>query len=327
MNEKINKIRIDIISLILIIFSVSFFGVIGVFISFFLLLIYIKKAKEHYLIQKILLFLCFSAIVFSLIGLVSLYSMEGTGIDSLGTALASLIIIRISYFSLILCSIILLIIDNRKQVINNEKILFKKNVIIPIILVVIIVLSYFPIHYLFTTEKVSENIPTVYDFEKQLTERGLKTSETDYRLYGINNKSDKAIKLFFEENSLDKYPLYVYSIIDYPWIIYYANGEIYAIKGKYWDYYTAWKQTMGFNEEKIICDDFLDVKSETKEISVYNRKYNRYEKGNAIKIDYFNYYSKNKNTEDSIFIDIPRIDEDGYIIEQVNRVDINTLHY
>ena len=145
----------------------------------------------------------------------------------------------------------------------------------------------------------------------------------NYNDHFINNKSDKAIALSFEKNKNEKYPLYVYSIVDYPWIIYYANGDIYAVRGKYWDYYTAYNQDTGYNEEKIIWEYSLNnqIKSEKEEISIYNRKYNRFKKGNSITNESFNYYSKNKSIENSVFIEIPCIESWGSKIEKINRVD------
>ncbi len=68
------------------------------------------------------------------------------------------------------------------------------------------------------------------DFEEELKQRGFITDATDYGLYGVVNTKDRAIKLSFVENNADKYPLYIYAAVDDPWLIYYINGEIYAVK-------------------------------------------------------------------------------------------------
>ena len=312
--EKLKKIRLDIISLLLVTICSYLFGIVGSVISILFLIIYIKNSERHNLLNKILLSLCFLGIIFSLGGLFLINNMENKGIDAIGEALAYGGIFSLGRILLIIVPIIIILIDNRKFI-------FRKKVIMVVIMLGILIFLCFPIHYLITTTKVRENIPTVEDLEKELIQRDLKTNNTNYKLYGINNKSDKAIALSFEKNKNEKYPLYVYSIVDYPWIIYYANGDIYAVRGKYWDYYTAYNQDTGYNEEKIIWEYSLNnqIKSEKEEISIYNRKYNRFEKGNSITNESFNYYSKNKSIENSVFIEIPCIESWGSKIEKINK--------
>ena len=320
--EIIKKIRVDIISLIMIIACTYFLGILGLIISPVLLIIYIKTAREHYRFKKIIIFLCFIGIALGLFAICLMNNMENTGIDYIGEAIGYAFIFKIGYFLTISGLILLLIIDNRKFI-------FKKKVVVTLLIIVMLIFLFFVFKYLFSTEKVSEDIPTVGDFEKELIQRDFKTDNNNYRLYGVNNKSDKAIALSFEKNNNDKYPLYIYTIIDYPWIIYYANGDIYAVKGKYWDYYTAYNRKTGYNEEKIIWEYSLDniIKSEKEEVSIYNRKYNRYEKGNTITAEGFNYYSKNENTENSVFVDIPCIESWGSKIEKIDRIDKKSLGY
>lgn len=318
--EKLKKIRIDIISLILVLICSYFLGIVGIGISIVFLIIYIKSVENHYFLQKLLLFFSFAGIIISFGGLVLIETMENKGIDGIGEALIYGAMIALGRILLIVCPFITFIIDNRKFI-------FRKKIIIPIIVLGISITLYFPIRYIITTTRISENIPTVGDFEKELIQRGIMTKKTSYKLYGVSSTNKKAIKLSFEKNNIDKYPLYVYSVSNSSWIIYYANGEIYAVRGKYWDYYTEYDVKSGYNEEKIIWDYPDEILSETEKISVYNAKTNRYEKGNIIADTGFNYYSKNKEAEDSIFIAIPSIESFGTKIKQINRIDRNSLNY
>lgn len=323
MMEKLKKIRIDTISLLLVLFCSYFLGMVGIGISIIFLIIYIKSVEKKYFLQKLLLILSFTGIIFFLGGFFLLETMENKGIDGIGEAMLYAFIVRIGRILLIVCPIILLIID-------NKKFLFRKRIITISIIFTIAIFSYFPISKLITTTRISDNIPTVQDFEKELTQRFFLTDTANYRLYGINSKNKKAIALSFEKNSIDKYPLYVYSVVDFPWLIYFANGEIYAVRGKYWDYYTTYNKNSGYNEEKIIWDYPYQVISEREYITVYDIKLNRYEKGSSIYYTGFNYYSQNHNIENSIFIDIPRIEKSEYLrlkIKQINRIDINSLNY
>ena len=322
MSEIIKRIRIDIISLLLISVCTYFLGVFGLFLSAVCLRIYIKTTKEHYRFKNVILILCFLGIVLGIGGVAFLNNMENTGIDYLGEAIVYSVIVKSGYLLTIVASLLLLIIDNRKNI-------FKKKVIVRLLVMTIVIGLSFPLYYLFSTEKVSNDIPTVDDFEKELIQRELKTNDTNYRLYGVDNKNDKAIALSFEKNNNDQYPLYIYSIIDYPWIIYYADGDIYAAQGKYWDYYTADNKNTGYNEEKIIWEYSLDniIKSEKDEVNIYNRKYNRYEKGSTLTNESFNYYSKDEKIENSVFVDIPCIEEWGAKIEPIGRIDKKSLGY
>ena len=183
-------------------------------------------------------------------------------IDGIGEALIYGAMVKISGIMILICPIILLIIDNWKYI-------FTRKIIKIFLIVGIGILLYFPIHNLITTTKVSDNIPSVVNFEDELKQRGFAPYKANYRLYGISSKNKKAIKLSFDENKNEKYPLYVYSVINYPWLIYYANGEIYAVSGKYWDYYTSYNRISGYNEEKIMWTYGInnDVITETEKIS------------------------------------------------------------
>ena len=321
MIEKLKNNRIDIVLLLLMVICSFLFGIIGVVFSILLLILYYLCAKKHYFIQKLIIFFYFVGVIFALVGLSLINNMENTGIDGIGEALIYGAMVKISGIMILICPIILLIIDNWKYI-------FTRKTIKIFLIVGIGILLYFPIHNLITTTKVSDNIPSVVNFEDELKQRGFAPYKANYRLYGISSKNKKAIKLSFDENKNEKYPLYVYSVINYPWLIYYANGEIYAVSGKYWDYYTSYNRISGYNEEKIMWTYGInnDVITETEKISVYDVKLNRYKKGNTIAPSRFNYYSKNQDVEDSVFVDIPSIQSWGSEIKQIDRVDFNSLN-
>lgn len=314
------NIRFDIIYLLIVIASIFIFGIVGFAFSPLLLIVYSQTTKEKSKFKKGLITLSILGALFGLLGSFLLINMKESGLDSLGTALFYGFLVQIGYFTTIGGSILLLIIDNRKSI-------CKKNTIFTVLTLGLLVLLFLVIRFYLTTEKVPDNIPTVGDFETALIERKLKTNGTDYRLYGVNSKSNKAIGLTFKDNKDEKYPLYVFAIIDFDWIIYYTNGDLYAVKGKYWDYKVAHHQVSGYNEEKIIWEHQIDneIISEKEEVTVYNRKFNRYEKSNKLSIDYFTYYSKDHDKDSSVFVDIPSKDSDGSTIEKVDRIDKNLL--
>ena len=80
--------------------------------------------------------------------------MENKGIDAIGEALAYGGIFSLGRILLIIVPIIIILIDNRKFI-------FRKKVIMVVIMLGILIFLCFPIHYLITTTKVRENIPTV----------------------------------------------------------------------------------------------------------------------------------------------------------------------
>lgn len=322
--EFLKKIRIDVIALLLIPICLYFFGIIGVGISAVLLTVYIFSSKKRSVVQRIFLFICLVGLIISFAGYLNITGMESVGIDGIGEALLYLMKFRLGIIVTSLCAIIILIIDNIKSILS-------KKFLIIIITILVGVCLYYIIYSLVTTRGVSSDIPSVSDFKTELKSRGFSPDTDNYRLYGVNNKSKKGMKLYFDKNQNDKYPLYVYSIIDYPWLIYYVNGEIYAIRGKYWDYYTAYNRNSGYNEEKIIWDVTLfdstnKVISETDEIIIYDRELNRYKHGSIVHEEDFNYYSKDQNKENSVFIDIPSIDSWGYDVTKIDRIDYNSLN-
>ena len=314
-----NKTLLNIILLLLAVILPFFFGVVGVGISLALVITYYFKVSSRSKIHKLLLILSFLGAIFSLIGLISFNSMDNAGIDAIGEAIIYGYVFDIGIIISMCCPFVMLIIDYRKQI-------FQKKVIIRIIIIIIAIVLFFPTRYLLVTTKVDDNIPSINDFEKELLRRGFDTVNSDYRLYGISKEYDRGIRIAFDINNDDKYPLYVFSIIDYPWLIYYANGDIYAVKGKYWDYYSQSNYDFINNEEKIIWDFTNEVLSEQQKVYVYNIETNRYEKGDTLASYSFNYYAKDQTEEDSVFIDIPSIESWGNKIKLVDRVDFESLN-
>lgn len=312
---KDKKNIINILLLLSTAISASFFGIIGMIISVILLILYIINQKEKNILQIIFTVLGFIGAIAFFNGLYSINTMTNKGIDGIGEAIINGVLISYGRLLLVICSLIIIIIDNRK-------IIFRKKVIISTIIIGILICLSIPIKMIITTKKVTDNIPTINDLKKELIERGFQTE--NYRLYGINKNNKKAIRLSFEENPNEKYPLYVYTVIDYPWIIYYANNEIYAARGEYWDYYTTYKKDSGYNEEKVIWEYPNEVISETSEISIYNPKINRYEKGDTITYTGFDYYSQNQ-IDNSIFIDIPTVKKWGIKIKKIDKITQSTL--
>lgn len=313
-----NKTILNIILLLLAVIFPLLFGIIGVGISVALVITYYFKVSNKDILHKILLIVSLIGTIVCLIGLLSYNSMDNYGIDSIGEALIYSYIFNIGLIIEICCPFIILIVDYRKNI-------FKKKVIKSIIAIIIAIVLFFPIRYLFITTKVDDNIPTISDFEKELQNRGFDTYESDYRLYGISKKNEKGIRLAFNLYNDEKYPLYVFSIIDYPWLIYYANGDIYAVRGKYWDYYSQSNYDFGYNEEKIIWDYTNEILSEKDEVYVYNIETNRYEKGDTLTSYSFNYYTKNQGEDNSVFIDIPSIESWGEKIKKIDRIDYENL--
>lgn len=311
--EKLKKLEL-LLLLILIEICPLIFGVVGIVISTILFTIYIKLTNKH----KNFLVWYLIGILLYCVGLILIYIMPNKGIDSLGASLIYSSISALGNSVLMVCPIIILIIDLRKF-------LLQKSTIIIIILLGLIVFLGFKIYPFIITTKIDENIPTVGDFEKELVQRGFltDTNDIDYRLYGIkksteNDYTDLTI-LSFEKNSVDRYPLYVYFVMNRSWMIYYINGEIYAVRGKYehYDSHITW-----INSAKVL--------SETEEMTVYDTKLNRYQKGNIIDSTgclYDSIINNNTTLLKSIYIEIPSIDKSfGRKIVQVHRIDNNLIN-
>ena len=204
--EKFKTIRIDVISLLLIPICSYFLGTIGLIISVPLLIIYYLSARNHYLTQKIIIFICSMGLLFAFSGLFLINGMENTGMDGIGEALIYGTMINTGSLATMICPIILLIIDNKNYI-------FSKKLVKIIIIVGIGLCLFFLCRNLITTTRISDDIPSVSNFEKELNKRGFSPDTSDYRLYGVNNKDNKAIRLFFDKDNKKQYPLYVYSVI------------------------------------------------------------------------------------------------------------------
>ncbi len=190
MLEKLQKIRIDIISLILSTLSILFLGIYGLGLSIIFLIIYIITTKKNYFFQKFLLILNFIGIILAFGGFYLLNNMENKGLDYIGEALFYGGIVSLGMIILIICPLIILIIDNKKFI-------FRKKTLKVIAIIGVAIMLYFPLHTLITTTKISENIPTVENFKEELTNRGFLTDTTNYKLYGIKKSNNKAINLYF----------------------------------------------------------------------------------------------------------------------------------
>ena len=322
----------NIIALLLIILPLDIL-ILGIFSDLYLLaylpmiigyIIYICNSNKNKL-TKILITIGFFSMFISLLSFNNLSTLDG-GIDSIGEALVLAAAYRFGNLISKIIALILLIIDNKKYI-------FRKKVIIPFIVVVLLLGAIYFIcsvlHTFLTTIKVDKTIPTVKDFEEELIERELISNYSDYRLYGIKKEFEKGITLNFKENSTEQFPLYIYvadkSLNDgeKQWLIYYINGEIYAI----WGCLFEWTNVDNIKEEKIIFDYPYSMKTENDKITTYNVKKNRFELGEHVSYMEYNYYSQN-TSDASVFIDIPEItNEELFIIKQVERIDSKSLNW
>ncbi len=80
-----------------------------------------------------------------------------------------------------------------------------------------------------------------------------------------------------------------------------------------------------YHEEKIIREDFSHIKSEAAEITTYDRRLNRFRKGSIVRFVDFNYYSQDEHAENSIFVDIPVVESRGAGVQQIKRIDKDSL--
>lgn len=333
---KRNKI-INIISLLLILLPLDII-LLNIFSNLYLFaylpmmigfIIYILTPKPKNLLKKVLIIIAILSMIVSLLSYNSLLNVEG-GLDSLGTALGLLIFFRFSRIATKILAFILLIIENKEYI-------FRKKVIFSLLSIVIGLTIVYYIYIGFqtssTTVKVEENIPSVQNFEEELTSRGLITNTSKYKLYGIKKGIEKGVTLSFEKDSTEKFPLYVYvddiTNEEPQYIIYCINGEIYAIKAKY-RFFPSSKNILKA-EEKIIFEFPYTLISEKDTITTYDVKHNRFETGEIVIDSGYNYYAKNQN-DTSVFIDIPKIyegevsdDEESVKIDQNTTVNSNSL--
>lgn len=330
---KKNKI-INIISILLILLPLDII-ILNIFSNLYLLaylpmtigfIIYILNSKPKNLLKKILIIISILCMIISLLSYNSLLNVEG-GLDSLGTALGLVIFFRFSRITTKIIAFILLIIDNKEYI-------FRKKVIISLLSIIIgltiVYYMYIGIKTSLTTIKVEEDIPSVENFEEELTSRGLITNYSNYKLYGIKKGIEKGVTLSFEEDSTEKFPLYVFvndiTNEEPQYIIYYINGEIYAIKAKY---FFSSSQKLG-DEEKIIFEFPNTLITETDTITTYNVKKNCFEIGENVTETEYNYYAKNNDT--SVFIDLPKIyndkvsnDEESIKVDENTTINSNSL--
>lgn len=276
-------------------------------ISLILMITYMRSRKKEDInitkkdkIVKILFILYLIGMFLIITGTYSLISMESKGLDSLGEAIVYGFMIAIGSCVTLFTPIIILFIDYWKQIFRI------KTLIIVLLLVGVYILIYI-LYISFTTTKVSENIPTLGTFQEELTERKLYSEMIDYKLYGINK--DNCYSLSFKNAKDVKYPLYVYVLTD--WIIYYANGDIYAVYGDLLYDYISWNYP-------------ITVLSENEEITIYNRKLNRYKK-TSNNILSSSYYPENSEL-DITGIKLPAVYNDGANITQIDRLDKENIN-
>lgn len=327
------KEKIDIISLILVIITtlIVFYVselvllyktnflilILGYLFSIVFMSIYIHSKKntditnqKKYSIIKFLIILYFIGIFLCSKGVHSYLNMENYGIDGIGEAIIYGFMIKIGSILTIINPIIILIINYGKKI-------FKiKNLII----VLILIITFYILNILFTTTKVSKNIPTVGDFQEELVERELLSKTTNYKLYGISNKKEKITSLSFEDDYNSKYPLYVFVVDN--WIIYYANGYIYAVYGEY-EYENGKEEITWIYPNTIL--------SENKKIAIYNMNLNLYIKTNSIYSEMFSYNLKDKELKnfvniDTVNIDIPKKLNGNKNLNKIDRIDKENIN-
>ncbi len=114
--EKFKTIRIDVILLLLIPICSYFLGMIGLIISVPLLIIYYLSARNHYLTQKIIIFICSMGLLFAFSGLFLINGMENTGMDGIGEAWIYGTMINTGSLATMICPIIKLWGSNIKLI-------------------------------------------------------------------------------------------------------------------------------------------------------------------------------------------------------------------
>ena len=284
--------------------------------------IYIYILKDMEKRQKIYLKISIILLVISIFALNGLSSVSG-GLDSIGEAL-----VKGMFLSITLCAYYL--VAFALYISYAQKFIFEKKAMIRATIVLLVAGIILFGGYLSKTERVNESkVPSVSDFEKELVSRGICDikcyTSYDTKLYGIKKGLDKADDLSFVTDLGKKYPLYVYATEEKEnennWIIYYINGNLYAVHG----YYYVSEASTDFNEERKVIMKYPNIiVSENEDIITYNPKTNLLKKGKKVWTESLNYYAKGNDI--SVFVDYPLTTKyDFFEVKVVDKINKNTL--
>lgn len=305
------------------IYIVSFYllKIIGIALYFILL-------KNITNFKKITAFISVITMIISIFMYIAMTNMENTGLDYIGEALVYAMGFNIFIIVYYISSFLLFISYAKKFILKKASII----TILSIILLIGIILLF---NHLTSYTKISEDIPTVNDFKTELINRNIYVD--DNLLFGINNEGDNIYHLDFNKDSNDKYPSYVYYgyksenttdnkyiYQDYiEWLIYYTNGEIYAVVGELDD------SQLFQNFYKLETSYMGNILTENTTAYTYNIEENRYDIINIKK------QGASTNTLRTKFIDgndiivdtfekFPSLVIDKY--ELVDKIDAQTLN-
>ena len=309
------------------IYIISFYviKVIGFLIYFCILKEMTKSKTAMTIISGI--FLVISGLMYN-----NMNSMENKGIDYIGEALGIAILFNGCIYIYYIFTFILFIMYAKKFIFKKKVII---SIIIAIISIVILIFTAKVIMHYTSIQKISSDIPTVADFKNELNRRHLYTNE--YLLFGVDNIENNIHKIDFNSNSNEKYPSYIYysyktknnskNIKEYTdylgWIIYYTNGKIYSVLGKYDDsqlFHNFYRLKVGYNG---------NILSEDNEIYTYNYEKNYYEKINikknsAARQDLRYYYENGTYIIVDVFEKFSSHGLDNY--EIIDKIDANMLN-
>lgn len=299
-------------------YYISFYGlkIIGILIYIFIL----KNLKRRQIIYIVLF--VFNLLI-SILFLSSLNNVSG-GLDSLGKAMAIGLLFDASMYLYYIIAFLLYMSYAKKFV-------FKKNAIIRAVIVLLLVIVIYLVSYILRVERIDESkLVSVKDFENELISRNICNKKcntsTDTKLYGIKKGLKKADDLSFYSDSDKKYPLYVYASVkkenENNWIMYYINGNLYAVNG----YYYLSNFSFSNEEQKVIIGYPKIMVSESNKIVTYNPKLNVFEETESLWVGSFNYYAEDGGI--NIFIDYPEATKKEYNFFNINvveRVDKSTL--
>ncbi len=147
--ENQNNTKINVVLLILVAVCPIVLGIIGIFFSTILLIIYAKTIEKHYRIQKALLTTSFVGAFLAFGSSLLLINTSG-GLDGLGAALMYGASYNIGTLLLTVCPLAILLIDYRKFI-------FSPNTLMIVATLVIVAGLYFPIRTALTTTKVTDD--------------------------------------------------------------------------------------------------------------------------------------------------------------------------